>query len=262
MFTDEQLHRYSRHIILKGFGPHSQRKLLDSSVLAIGAGGLGPPALLYLAAAGVGRIGIADFDVVDISNLQRQILYSQQDLNMQKSTAASSRLSKLNSDIRIIQHDKRIQASNILEIIKDYDFIIDGTDSLKMKLLINDACVIGGKPFSHAGVLEFSGQIMTIIPHQSTCLRCVFETPCDEALTCAQAGVIGALVGVLGTLQALEAIKYLTGIGKLLTDSFLSFQGDIGRFHKLHVKRNEHCALCGAEPSITNLNMERYKTCR
>lgn len=175
MFTEEQLHRYSRHIILKGFGPRAQRKLLDSSVLVIGAGGLGSPALLYLAAAGAGKIGVADYDAVEISNLQRQILYSQQDLNIPKATAAAARISKLNSDIQIVQHSERIQENNILDIIKGYDFVIDGTDSPRMKLLINDACVIAGKPFSHAGALEFAGQIMTIVPYKSACLRCVFE---------------------------------------------------------------------------------------
>jgi molybdopterin-synthase adenylyltransferase len=262
MFTEEQLQRYSRHIILKGFGPRAQRKLLDSSVLVIGAGGLGSPALLYLAAAGAGKIGIADYDAVEISNLQRQILYSQHDLNIPKTTAAAARISELNSDTQIIEHNELIQINNIIDIIKDYDFVIDGTDSKRMKLLINDACIIAGKSFSHAGALEFAGQLMTIVPHKSACLRCVFETLGDDSLSCAQAGIIGAVVGVVGTLQALEAIKYLTGVGELLTDSFLSFQGDITRFHKLQVKRNPLCVICGHKPLITNLNVEQYETCR
>lgn len=262
MFTEDQLHRYSRHIILKGFGPRAQKKLLDSSVLVIGAGGLGSPALCYLAAAGTGKIGIADYDTVEISNLQRQILYSQKDLNTPKVEASAFRLSEMNSDVQIYQHPERIQQSNILDIIKDYDFVIDGTDSQKMKFLINDACVLANKPYSHAGAIEFAGQIMTIIPHRSSCLRCVFNLTEDESLSCAQAGVIGAVVGVVGTLQALEAIKYLTGVGVLLTDTLLSFQGDTTRFHKFNVQRDPHCAVCGLTPSITDLNTEKYQSCR
>lgn len=262
MFTDDQLHRYSRHIILKGFGPRAQKKLLASSVLVIGAGGLGSPALLYLAAAGTGKIGIADYDTVEISNLQRQILYSQKDLNTLKAEASVFRLSEMNSDVQIYQHTERIDQSNILDIIKGYDFIIDGTDSQKMKFLINDACVLANKPFSHAGAIEFSGQIMTIVPHKSSCLRCIFSASENESLSCSQSGIIGAVVGVLGTLQALEAIKYLSGVGELLTDSFLSFQGDMARFHKFSVKRNPHCEICGDTPTITDLNTERYQLCK
>lgn len=262
MFTEDQLNRYSRHIILKGFGPKAQKKLLHSSVLVIGAGGLGSSALLYLAAAGAGKIGIADYDKVDISNLQRQILYSQKDINTPKTEAAAFRLSELNSDVQLFQHTERIQPSNILNIIKEYDFIIDGTDSQKMKLLINDACVLANKPLAHAAAIEFSGQIMTIIPHKSSCLRCIFSAPENESLSCSQSGIIGAVVGVLGTLQALEAIKYLSGVGELLTDSFLSFQGDMARFHKFSVQRNPHCEICGETPTITDLNPETYQSCK
>jgi len=262
MFTEDQLNRYSRHIILKGFGPRAQKKLLDSSVLVIGAGGLGSPALLYLASAGTGKIGIADYDNVEISNLQRQILYSHNDLNTTKAEAAASRLSELNPDIQIIRHTEKIHPSNILDIIKGYDFIIDGTDSQRMKLLINDACVLSSKPFSHAAAIEFTGQIMTVLPHKSSCLRCVFDTPGNEMLSCSQAGIIGAVAGIIGTLQALEAIKFLTDVGALLTDTFLTFQGDISRFHKFSVQRDPLCAVCGQTPSITDLNMERYQSCR
>jgi molybdopterin-synthase adenylyltransferase len=262
MFTEEQLHRYSRHIILKGFGPGAQEKLLDSSVIVIGAGGLGSPALLYLAAAGVGTLGIADYDTVDISNLQRQILYNEKDLNKLKTAAASEGITELNSDVQITRHSEKIAASNILDIIASYDFVIDGTDTLRMKALVNDACIIGNKPFSHAGVLEFSGQIMTVIPHKSACMRCIIEELPDESVTCAQAGIIGAVTGVLGTLQALEAIKYLTDTGTLLTDSLLTFQGDITRFHKLHFNKNPKCPVCGNKPTIIDLNHRSYESCR
>jgi molybdopterin/thiamine biosynthesis adenylyltransferase len=263
MFTENQLHRYGRQIILKEFGPQAQRKLLDSRVLVIGAGGLGSPALLYLAAAGAGTIGIADFDTADLSNLNRQILFDENDVGIPKAEAARKRLSGLNQDIRYIMHSEKITVDNIPAIIADYDFVIDGADTRATKLLINDACILGNKPFCHAGALEFGGQLMTVVPHQSACLRCVFGGIREfEGLTCAQAGILGPVVGVLGTLQALEAIKYLTGIGVAMIDSMLSYQGDITRFHTIRVKRNPECPVCGVNPTITLLDDEEYCNCQ
>jgi len=252
MFSESQLHRYSRQIVLQGFGPKAQQKLLDSRVLVIGAGGLGSSALLYLAAAGVGTIGIADFDKVDISNLQRQILYCEDDIGKLKAKAASFRIVALNSDVKCVEYVNKISAKNILVIIAEYDFIIDATDTLKTKLLINDACVLAKKPFCHAGALGFSGQVMTVIPYETTCLRCVIDhEPQTAQPTCSQAGIIGAVVGVLGTLQALEAIKYLTQTGYLLTNSVLSFQGDMSRFHTLPLEKKQECEVCGINPEIS-----------
>lgn len=261
-FTDYQLNRYNRHIILKGFGPKAQKKLLESSVLVIGAGGLGAPALLYLAAAGIGIIGIADYDIVDISNLQRQIIYEENDIGTLKTESALRCLHKFNKGIQYKLHSDEITSSNILELIHDYDFVIDGTDTTRMKLLINDACVIANKPFCHAGAVEFGGQLMTVVPRKSTCLRCIFDDNLDDKLlTCAHAGIIGAVVGVLGSLLALEAIKYLTNTGTVNSDSMLSFQGDTMHFHSIRIERNPQCIVCGANPVITALNERKYDSC-
>lgn len=263
MFSDNQINRYSRHLILNGFGPKAQQKLFNSRVLVIGAGGLGSPALLYLTSAGVGTIGIADFDKVDISNLQRQVLFCENDIGSLKTESSFKRLKSLNSDVDFRLHTEKITPDNILQIIREYDFIIDGSDSIQMKLLINDACIIQEKPFSHAGALEFRGQLMTILPHQSACLRCIFENSLhSDYLTCSQAGILGPVVGTLGTLQALEAIKYLTNTGRLLTNRILSFQGDTMHINTINIKRNLECIVCGQVPILTSLNREEYKSCQ
>ena len=225
-FTNEQMERYSRHIILQEVGVKGQKKLLNGKVLIIGAGGLGAPAAMYLAAAGVGTIGIVDADEVDLSNLQRQIIHG---------TASE----------------------NIMALIKDYDFIIDGTDNFPAKFLINDACVMAKKPFSHAGIIRFKGQLMTYVPDEGPCYRCVFKDPPpkDAVPTCKQAGVIGAMGGVIGSLQAMEAIKYLIGVGDLLTGRLLTFDALKMEFHtvKLPHKKGCGCAVCGPNPTITKL---------
>ncbi|MDY3991220.1 MAG: thiazole biosynthesis adenylyltransferase ThiF, partial [Lachnospiraceae bacterium] len=224
-FTNEQLERYSRHIILKEIGVKGQKKLMNGSVLIIGAGGLGAPAAMYLAAAGVGKIGIADADVVDLSNLQRQIIHTTADVGRPKVESAAETMRAINPDVEVVTYHEFISSANIMDIIKDYDFVLDGTDNFPAKFLINAACVMADKPFSHAGILRFKGQLMTVIPHQSPCYRCVFRTmpPKDAIPTCKQAGVIGAMAGVIGSLQALEAVKFLTGAGELLTGKLLTF---------------------------------------
>jgi len=231
--TDEQIERYSRHIILKEVGAKGQRKLLNAKVLIVGAGGLGAPAAMYLAAAGVGTIGIVDADDVDLSNLQRQIIHQ-----------------------TVNTYREFLTSENIMDIIKDYDFIIDGTDNFPAKFLINDACVMAKKPFSHAGIIRFKGQLMTYVPGEGPCYRCVFKNPPpkDAVPTCKQAGVIGAMGGVIGSLQAMEAIKYITGVGKLLTGYLLTYDAINQEFHKIKLPSNtDGCAVCGSHPTITEL---------
>ena len=224
-FTDEQLERYSRHIILKEVGAKGQKKLLNAKVLIIGAGGLGAPAAMYLAAAGVGTIGIADADEVDLSNLQRQIIHTTQDVGKAKVLSAKETMEAINPDVKVNTYRTFIDSENIMDIIKDYDFVIDGTDNFPAKFLINDACVMAKKPFSHAGIIRFKGQLMTYVPGQGPCYRCVFKNPPpkDAVPTCKQAGVIGAMGGVIGSLQAMEAIKYILGVGELLTGYLLTY---------------------------------------
>ena len=226
-FTNDQLERYSRHIILKEVGAKGQKKLLNAKVLIIGAGGLGAPAALYLAAAGVGTIGIVDADEVDLSNLQRQVIHTTADIGKAKVQSA-----------------------------KDYDFIIDGTDNFPAKFLINDACVMAKKPFSHAGIIRFKGQLMTYVPGEGPCYRCVFKDPPpkDAVPTCKQAGVIGAMGGVIGSLQAMEAVKYILGVGDLLTGYLLTYDALKMEFRKIKLPSDTSgCAVCGDHPTITEL---------
>lgn len=255
-FTNEQLERYSRHIILKEIGVKGQKKLMNGSVLIIGAGGLGAPAALYLAAAGVGKIGIVDADVVDLSNLQRQVIHTTADVGRPKVESAAETMRAINPDVEVVTYHEFISSANIMDIIKDYDFVLDGTDNFPAKFLINDACVMADKPFSHAGILRFKGQLMTVIPHQSPCYRCVFKTmpPKDAIPTCKQAGVIGAMAGVIGSLQALEAVKFLTGAGELLTGKLLTFDALTMKFHTVKLPpRGDGCAVCSDHPQITEL---------
>jgi molybdopterin/thiamine biosynthesis adenylyltransferase len=256
-FTDEQLERYSRHIILKEVGVKGQKKLMAGKVLIIGAGGLGAPAALYLAAAGIGTIGIADADKVDLSNLQRQIIHSTADVGKRKVQSAKETMNAMNPDVNVVTYYEWINSGNITGIIKDqdYDFIIDGTDNFPIKFLINDACVMLGKPFSHAGIIRFQGQLMTYIPGKGPCYRCVFHNPPppDAVPTCRQAGVIGVMGGVIGTLQATEAIKYLLGMDGLLNGYLLTYNALTAEFRKVKLATNHDCQVCGTHPTITTL---------
>ena len=254
-FTNEQLERYSRHIILQEVGVKGQKKLLNASVLIIGAGGLGAPAALYLAAAGVGTIGIVDADEVDLSNLQRQVIHTTNDVGKAKVKSAAETMEAINPDVTLKTYRTFVDSTNIMDLIKDYDFIIDGTDNFPAKFLINDACVMAGKPFSHAGIIRFKGQLMTYVPGEGPCYRCVFKNPPpkDAVPTCKQAGVIGAMGGVIGSLQAMEAIKYIIGKGELLTGKLLTYDALKMEFHTIKLPKDHHCAVCGDEPSITEL---------
>ena len=255
-FTNEQLERYSRHIILKEVGAKGQKKLLNAKVLIIGAGGLGAPAAMYLAAAGVGTIGIADADEVDLSNLQRQVIHTTNDLGKAKVQSAKETMTAINPDVTVNTYRTFVTSENILDLIKDYDFIIDGTDNFPAKFLINDACVMAKKPFSHAGIIRFKGPLMTYVPGQGPCYRCVFKEPPpkDAVPTCKQAGVIGAMGGVIGSLQAMEAVKYIIGQGELLTGYLLTYDALTMEFRKIKLpKDTSHCAVCGDHPTITEL---------
>ena len=265
MFTEQQIERYSRHIILKEVGGKGQKKLLDGRVLIIGAGGLGAPIALYLAAAGVGTIGIADADCVDLSNLQRQVIHQTADVGKPKVISAKEKMEAINPDVKVVTYQQWVGADNILEMIRDYDFVIDGTDNFAAKFLINDACVMAGKPYSHGGILAFFGQTITVLPGESTCYRCVFPKPPpkDAIPTCSQAGVIGVLPGVLVTSQATEAVKFLLGKGELLASRLLTYDALEMRFREVSLKRNPKCPVCGETPSITELRdeVEAFNVC-
>lgn len=261
-FNQEQLERYSRHIILADVGPEGQQKIKQGKVLIVGAGGLGSPAALYLAAAGVGKIGIVDFDKVDLSNLQRQIIHATADLGRRKTESAKEKIKAINPEVKVILHNIKLSADNILSIMKGYDFVIDGTDNFAAKFLINDACFFAQKPFSHGGILRFAGQTLTYFPGK-TCYRCIFKSmpPAGSVPSCAQAGVLGAIAGMLGTIQAAEALKFLINKGKLLTDRLLIFNALDMSFRTVNLKRNPDCPLCGEKPSIKKLIDENQPAC-
>ncbi|HEY6873806.1 MAG TPA: molybdopterin-synthase adenylyltransferase MoeB [Geobacteraceae bacterium] len=256
MFTEEQIERYSRHIILKEVGGKGQKKLLDGKVLIIGAGGLGSPIALYLTAAGVGTIGIADADVVDLSNLQRQIAHHTRDIGTPKVLSAAEKMTAMNPDIKVNTYHEWVSAANILDIIREYDFVIDATDNFAAKFLINDTCVLAGMPYSHGGILQFDGQTMTVLPGASPCYRCIFPAPPPEdlLLPCSRAGVLGVLPGVIGVIQATEALKHLLGAGEPLTGRLLTYNALAMRFREVPVRKNPACPICGESPVITRLS--------
>ncbi|PIP00301.1 HesA/MoeB/ThiF family protein [Pleomorphomonas carboxyditropha] len=246
-FTPERLERYSPHILLNEVGGAGQRKLFDARVLVIGVGGLGSPAALYLAAAGIGTIGLVDADVVDLSNLQRQIIHATPDVGRPKVDSAADSIAALNPDVVVRPYRQHVDEDNIRSIVRDYDFVIDGTDSFAAKFLINDACVAEGVAFSHGGVGRFRGQTMTVLPGRSACYRCVFGAPPPEGAVppCSRMGILGAVAGMLGTIQAAEALKFFTDTGQLLVDTMLTFDARDMKFRKVPVKADSHCAACG-----------------
>ncbi|MDR1738051.1 MAG: HesA/MoeB/ThiF family protein [Candidatus Symbiothrix sp.] len=261
-FTAEQIERYSRHILLQDVGVEGQEKIQKGKALVIGAGGLGAPVLLYLAAAGVGTLGVIDGDVVDLSNLQRQVIHFTQDVGKPKVQSAKEKINQINPDVEVITYHKFFTAENAFDIIKDYDFIVDGTDNFPVKFLINDACVLAGKPFSHGGILRFEGQTLTHQP-DTACYRCVFHAPPppNAVPTCSQAGVLGAIAGMLGTIQAAEVLKFLVGTGELLTNKLLTFNAKTMNFRTVNVKKNPACPICGKHPTITELVEAEQAAC-
>ena len=252
---DDQIERYSRQIILPNIGGKGQEKLLNAKVLIIGAGGLGSPCALYLASAGIGKIGIVDSDAVELNNLQRQILHSTKDVGRPKVESAKDRLNAINPDVEVIPYKLRLTSENISNIIKDYDIIVDGSDNFPTRYLVNDACVIAKKPLSHGGIFRFDGQAITIVPGESACYRCLFPEPPPPGLvpSCQEAGILGAVAGIIGTIQANEVLKYILGIGGLLTGKLLVFNALDSSFRQVKVPRDEKCPVCSKNPSITKL---------
>lgn len=246
IFTDAQKARYARHTMLPEVGEKGQAKLLRSKVLLLGAGGLGSPSAYYLAAAGVGTLGLVDDDVVDESNLQRQILHSTRRVGMPKVESAQKTLTELNPDVRVIPHQTRLMSDNVLDIIKDYDLIVDGADNFPTRYLLNDAALMLKKPVLHASIFRFEGQITTFLPFQGPCYRCLYPEPppAGMAPSCNEAGVLGVLPGVIGVLQATEAVKILLGIGETLSGRLLIYDALATKFRELKLRRDPTCAVC------------------
>jgi molybdopterin/thiamine biosynthesis adenylyltransferase len=262
-YTQDQLERYSRHIILKEVGVEGQTRISKARILIIGAGGLSSPAALYLAAAGVGTLGIVDADKVDLSNLQRQVIHFTKDLKVPKVESAREKMQSINPDVKVETFHEFVSAGNIRSLIKGYDFIIDGTDNFAAKFLINDACVLEKIPFSHGGVLRFEGQTMTVVPGGSACYRCVFNTPPPSGAvpTCSEAGILGVIAGMLGTIQAAECLKFITKVGEPLVNALLTFDAKSMEFRKVRFAHNRNCPVCGDYPTITELFDEEHPVC-
>jgi adenylyltransferase/sulfurtransferase len=252
--TPEQVDRYSRHIIMPQVGPSGQRKLMEAKVLVIGAGGLGGPAALYLALAGVGTIGIVDFDIVDLSNLQRQVLHQNGDVGKPKAISAKETLNAYNPDVNVILHETPITSDNAMEIIPHYDLVVNGADNFTTRYLVNDACYFAGKTLVDGSILLFDGQATVFVPG-SGCYRCLFPAPPPPGLvpSCAEAGVLGALTGIMGSIQATEAIKQILGIGEPLVGRLLLADALTMEFRVVKLRRDPKCPLCGDDPTITEL---------
>jgi molybdopterin-synthase adenylyltransferase len=246
--TTDQIERYSRQILVPDIGGKGQIHIRQGRVLVIGAGGLGSPAAFYLAAAGVGTLGIVDPDKVELSNLQRQILHTTADIGRPKVESAQAKLNDLNPDVEIKTFATRFEADNAAGIAAGYDFIVDGSDNFDTKFLVNDIAIRLNIAFSHAGIVRLQGQTMTVLPHKSACYRCLFQAPPppEEILNCQQSGVLGAVAGTLGTIQATEAVKFLAGFEDgLLTDRLLTYDAKAMKFHSVEVTRDPQCAACG-----------------
>ena len=254
-FTPEQLTRYSRHFTLPEVGEAGQAKLLAAKVLLLGAGGLGSPTALYLAAAGVGTLGIVDHDVVDLSNLQRQILHNNDRLGMPKVESARMTIEALNPDVRVVPHQERLSSDNVMEIFKQYDIIVDGCDNFPTRYLVNDACVMLGKPNVHGSIFQFEGMASVFAPGRGPCYRCLFPEPPPPgaAPSCAEAGVLGVLPGLVGCVQALETIKLILGAGRPLIGRMVHFDTLSMEVRVNRLQRDPSCPMCGDHPTITKL---------
>lgn len=254
-FTNDQIYRYSRHIILPDIGGAGQKKLLGAKVLLIGAGGLGSPAAMYLAAAGVGTLGLVDFDKVDLSNLQRQLLHRTTDIGRPKLDSAQDTINALNPDVQVIKHETVLHSSNVMDIIKDYDIVLNGTDNFPTRYLVNDACVFSGKPLVDGSIFMFEGQATVYDAKRGPCYRCLFPTPPPpgEVPSCQEAGVLGVLPGIVGSIQAIEAMKLILGKGESLVGRLLLFDALAMEFREVKVNKDPHCPVCSEDPTITEL---------
>lgn len=254
-FSKDEVRRYSRHFILPEFGVRGQKRLKAARVLCIGAGGLGSPAAMYLAAAGVGTLGIVDFDVVDLSNLQRQILHATPDVGRSKLDSAAERLRALNPEVRVVTHAQRVDSSSALALVEQYDLVLDGTDNYSTRYVINDACVMAGRPNVSASVFRFEGQVSIFATPEGPCYRCLYPQPPPPGVvpSCGEGGILGIVTGVVGTLQATEAIKYLAGIGQSLVGRLTLFDALEMRFRELKIRKSPECPACGPAPTITRL---------
>src|SRR5574344_746377 len=253
--SDDELNRYSRHLILENTGFEGQLKLKNSKVLVVGTGALGSPALLYLSAAGVGTIGIIDFDIVEESNLQRQIIHSTKSIGKSKISSAKMQINEINPNIDVVDIEDRLSSKNALEIIKNFDVVVDGTDNFQTRYLINDACVFLNKPFIYGAISKFEGQTTVFNHKNSACYRCLFPNPPKAGLvqSCSEAGVLGVLPGIVGTIQATETIKLLLNIGENLNNRLLSFDALKMRLFEYKMSKNENCDVCGKNPTIKEL---------
>ncbi len=263
-FTEDQLQRYSRHIILPEVGGKGQKKLLNAKVFIVGAGGLGCPVGYYLAAAGVGTIGMVDNDTVELSNLQRQIAHSMRTLGKLKIDSAKETFEALNPDVKIVGIKERISRDNIKDLIQDYDIVVDGSDNFPTRYLVNDACVMLKKPLVSGAILKFEGQVTTILPGVGHCYRCLFEEmpPAGLVPSCQEAGVIGAIPGVVGSLQAIEVVKLILGKGEALKNTLLIYDALKTTFRRVKVPKNPECPVCGENPTITELGDYDAGYCR
>jgi adenylyltransferase/sulfurtransferase len=257
--SETQIHRYARHIILPEIGGIGQAKLLAARVLVIGAGGLGAPLVQYLAAAGIGTLGVADNDAVDLSNLQRQVIHRTSDIGMAKAESARQAAAAINPDCRVVAHLQRVTADNVAGLVAQYDIVADGSDNFATRYLLNDACYLARKTLVSAAILRFDGQLSTwkaYLGPPHPCYRCLFAEPppADSVPSCAQAGVLGAMAGTMGALQAGEIIKEVLGVGDSLSGTLLLHDALAGRFDRLTISRNPDCALCGAAPTIRDLD--------
>ena len=258
-FTEDQLHRYARHIVLPEVGGVGQAKLLQSRVLVVGAGGLGAPLLLYLAAAGVGTIGIVDDDTVDLSNLQRQVIHTTGRIGQPKVESARQAVAEVNPEVDLVPHHERVEAANVLSLIADYDVIADGSDNFDTRFLLADACHLAGKVLVSAAIMRFEGQLSTFKSHLGPdypCYRCLYRAPPPPGMTpsCSEGGVLGALAGVMGSLQTTEVLKELLGIGTGLAGSLVIYDALDATFRKIRLPRDPGCPLCGDAPGITDLS--------
>lgn len=262
-FTEEQLHRYARHIVMPEVGGTGQVKLLNAKVLVIGAGGLGAPLMMYLAAAGVGTLGVVDNDAVELSNLQRQVIHTTERIGVAKTESAELAVRSLNPDVQVIRHQERFEVGNALDILAGYDVVCDGTDNFETRYLINDACYLAGKPLVSAAMLRFDGQLTTFRAFETgdhPCYRCLFPNKPPEGVvaSCSEAGILGAIAGVMGSLQAVEVLKEVLELGDRLDGTLLIYDALATEFRRVTYSSDPDCALCGGQATITDLSVHSH----